>query len=158
MVGIPSTVPPIRDAGERRKRGTMHDHGFECPACGHMLSAFEEPPPTPAERAAAAVADRVATWWFACAVIAFLVVWISINVAWRPFEPYPVVVLAVVSAVLAAVAALQGPLILVTQRRAAERDRARDREALRVAMNAEADIHRVETKLGEMTELFRDAR
>ena len=136
----------------------MHDHGFECPACGHMLSAFEEPAATPAERAAAAVADRVATWWFACAVITFLAVWTVVNVVWRPFEPYPVVVLAVISAVLASVAALQGPLILVTQRRAAERDRARDREALRVAMNAESDIHRVETKLGELTELVRGAR
>lgn len=115
-----------------------------------MLSAFEEPEATPAERAAAAVADRVATWWFACTVITFLVVWIVINMVWRPFEPYPVVVLAVISAVLASIAALQGPLILVTQRRAAERDRARDREALRVAMNAEADIHRLETKLDRM--------
>ncbi len=104
------------------------------------------------ERAAAAVADHVASWWFAASVICFLVIWVVVNVAWRPFEPYPVVVLAVISAVLASVAALQGPLILVTQRRAAERDRMRDREALRVAMNAEADIHRVEAKLDGMLE------
>ena len=121
-----------------------------------MLSAFEEPAATRAERAAAAVADRVATWWFACTIICFLAVWIVISVAWRPFEPYPVVVLAVISAVLASIAALQGPLILVTQRRAAERDRARDREALRVAKNAEADIHRVESKLDELMHVVSD--
>lgn len=119
-----------------------------------MLSAFEEPVATQAERAAAAVADRVATWWFACTIICFLAVWIIVNVTWRPFAPYPVVVLAVISAVLASIAALQGPLILVTQRRAAERDRARDREALRVAKNAEADIHRVESKLDEVVALL----
>lgn len=130
----------------------MHDHEFECPACGHMLSAFEEPAATPAERAAAAVANRVATWWFSGTIVTCLVVWVVVNMAWRPFEPYPVVVLAVISAVLASVAALQGPLILVTQRRAAERDRARDREALRVAMNAEADIHRLAAKLDQLIE------
>ena len=126
-------------------------HVERCPACGHELSMFvEDEEMGPAERFATAIADRVASWWFAAAVLTFLTVWIVVNVVWRPFEPYPVVVLAVISAVLASVAALQGPLILVTQRRAAERDRARDREALRVAMNAEADIHRVETKLDRM--------
>lgn len=125
----------------------MHDHRFECPACGHMLSAFEESEMSASERSAAAVADHVATWWFAGTVICSLAVWVLVNVVWRPFEPYPVVVLAVISAVLASVAALQGPLILVTQRRAAERDRMRDREALRVATNAEADVHRIESKL-----------
>jgi len=136
----------------------MHDHGFECPECGHMLSAYEEPAATTAERAAARVADRVATWWFSATVVCFLVVWTVVNMVWQPFEPYPVVVLSVISAVLASIAALQGPLILVTQRRAAERDRARDREALRVAMNAEADIHRLQTRLDELTGLLRDAR
>ena len=128
----------------------MHDHHFQCPACGHDLSMYEEPEMTRSERAAAAVADHVASWWFAASIISSLAIWVVVNVAWRPFEPYPVVVLAVISAVLASVAALQGPLILVTQRRAAERDRARDREALRVAMNAEADIHRLESKLDRL--------
>lgn len=125
----------------------MHDHAFRCPACGHALSRYDEPEVSRSERLAAAVAEHVATWWFAGAVVSFLALWIVVNVAWRPFEPYPVVTLAVISAVLASVAALQGPLILVTQRRAAERDRMRDREALRVAVNSEADLHRIEAKL-----------
>jgi uncharacterized membrane protein len=115
-----------------------------------MLSSYQEAEATRGERLATAVADRVATWWFSVIVIAFLATWITINVIWRPFEPYPVVVLAVISAVLACVTALQGPLILMTQRRAAERDRMRDREALAVATNAEADIHQVNAKLDEL--------
>ena len=127
----------------------MHGHDT-CPACGHTLSSYEEAEASRSERLATAVADRVASWWFSAFVIAFLTCWITINMIWRPFEPYPVVVLAVISAVLACVTALQGPLILMTQRRAAERDRMRDREALNVATNAEADIHRVNAKLDEL--------
>lgn len=115
-----------------------------------MLSSYQEAEATRGERLATAVADQVATWWFSVIVITFLATWIAINMIWRPFEPYPVVVLAVISAVLACVTALQGPLILMTQRRAAERDRMRDREQLRVATNAEADIHRVNAKLDEL--------
>jgi uncharacterized membrane protein len=73
-----------------------------------------------------------------------------LNVVARPFAPYPTVMLAGISATLATVAALQGPLILLSQRRAAERDRGRDEEALRVAVNAEGDVHRVENKLDQV--------
>ena len=121
-----------------------------CPACGHTLSSYQEADASGGERLATAVADRVATWWFSVVVILFLAIWVGTNMIWRPFEPYPVVVLAVISAVLACVTALQGPLILMTQRRAAERDRVRDREQLRVATNAEADIHQLDAKLDEI--------
>ena len=57
------------------------------------------------------------------------------------------IVFAVISAVLATVASLQGPLILLSQRRSAAHDRERDEEALRVAVNAEADLHRLEAKV-----------
>ena len=135
----------------------MTDHDA-CPACGHDLSMFNETEMSSSERLATALADRVATWWFSTTIVTCLAVWIAVNLIWRPFEPYPVVVLAVISAVLASVAALQGPLILVSQRRAAERDRMRDREALRVAINAEADIHRFDARLGEIAETLDQIR
>ncbi len=93
------------------------------------------------------VAGAVASWWFTATVVVVVVAWVVLNVVWRPFTPYPTVMLAGISAALATVAALQGPLILLSQRRAAERDRQRDEEALRVAINAEGDLHRVEEKL-----------
>ena len=111
---------------------------------------YDEEEMSRAERLAAAVADRVATWWFSGTIVCFLVVWVIVNLVWRPFEPYPVIVFAVISAVLASIAALQGPLILVSQRRAAMRDRLRDREALRVAANTEADVHRIERKVDRL--------
>lgn len=129
----------------------MSDRPWECPACGHTLSHYEDEEMGRSERLAAGIADLVATWWFAGAVLVLLATWLTINIVWQPFEPYPVVMLAVISAVLACVTALQGPLILVTQRRAAERDRMRDREALRVAIHAEADLHVLAERIDDLT-------
>lgn len=128
----------------------MSDRPWECPACGHALSHYEDEQIGPGERLAAAIADLVATWWFAGTVLVLLTTWLTVNIVWQPFEPYPVVMLAVISAVLACVTALQGPLILVTQRRAAERDRMRDREALRVAVNTEQDLHVLHDKIDKL--------
>ena len=108
---------------------------------------FHVDAPSRSEQYAMRVADAVASWRFVATLVILIIVWVVINVVGRPFKPYPTVMLAGISATLATVAALQGPLILLSQRRAAERDRRRDEEALRVAVNAEGDVHRVEDKL-----------
>jgi len=92
-------------------------------------------------------ASHVASGVFPALVFAVVLGWVLINVFVRPFEPYPVIVYAVLSAALATVATLQGPLILLAQRRSAERDRLRDEEALLVALHTESDIKRIEAKL-----------
>jgi uncharacterized membrane protein len=119
---------------------------------------WHAPDPRRGERYAMHLADRVASWWFAFVVLCLIAGWVTWNVAAKPFEPYPVIIFAVISAVLATVASLQGPLILLTQRRAADRDRERDEEALRVAVNAEADLHRVEAKLDAIVTLLGSPR
>jgi uncharacterized membrane protein len=108
---------------------------------------FRQDEPRRSEHYAMRVADVVASWWFVVILVVLIVAWVLLNVLARPFDPYPTVMLAGISAALATIAALQGPLILLSQRRAAERDRQRDEEALRVAVNAESDVHRVESKL-----------
>jgi len=123
---------------------------LRCPECGHELSTFEAPDPTEGERAAARVADVIASWAFPTLVLIAVVAWGLINVAARPIEPYPVVVLAWISAVLATVAACQGPLILLAQRRAALQDRARDEEAFRVATHNESDLHRLNRRVEDL--------
>ena len=129
-----------------------NDGAIRCPSCGHELSMWRASEPRRGERQAMHVAHAVASWWFALAVLCLIAGWVVLNVTARPFEPYPVIIFAVISAVLATVASLQGPLILLSQRRASERDRGRDEEAFRVALNAEADLHRVEAKLDALVE------
>jgi uncharacterized membrane protein len=111
---------------------------------------WNEPVAGRGEVAAMHVADAVASWPFAGTVLGFIATWVIWNVAAQPFEPYPVIIFAVISAVLATVAALQGALVLLTQRRAAQRDRAREGEALRIAMHGEIDLHRLEEKIDRL--------
>jgi len=92
-------------------------------------------------------ASHVASAVFPAIVFLSVSAWGALNVIWRPFEPYPVIVYAVLSAALATVATLQFPLILIAQRRSAERDRLRDEEAFHVAIHTEEEIQRIETKL-----------
>lgn len=127
---------------EHAGKGEVH-----CPNCGHRLSMWQEPILGKGELAAMRVADAVASWAFAGTLLGLIAAWVVWNVAAQPFEPYPVIIFAVLSAALATVAALQGALVLLTQRRAAQRDRAREGEALRVAMHAEVDLHRIEQKI-----------
>ena len=57
---------------------------------------------------------------------------------------------APIAVALATVAASDGPLIMLTQRRAAMRDRARTRESYHVAPRSEADLHSLTQRLDEM--------
>lgn len=129
----------------------MHT-GPTCEACGHELSMYHAPEPDQGERAAHWVADHLASWWVPTVIVAAVVGWAIWNVSAQPFEPYPVIIFAVVSGVLSTVAAAQGPLILLAQRRAAMNDRARDEEAFRVAANSETDLHVLADKLDAVIE------
>ena len=120
---------------------------LRCPNCSHVLSMWHDDNPGRGEKQAMQIADHVASWPFAVTVLVLIAAWVVWNVVAEPFQPYPVIIFAVISAVLATVAALQGPLVLLTQRRSAVRDRARDAEILRVAVNTEADLHRLESKI-----------
>ncbi len=123
------------------------DGDLQCPQCGHDLSVWQPPETSRGELLAMRIADVVASWWFPATVLGLVAAWVVWNVAAEPFSPYPVIIFAVLSAALATLAAMQGPLILLAQRRGAERDRLRDEEALRVAISAEADLHRLEEKI-----------
>ena len=120
---------------------------LSCPNCGHDLSMFEEPPMDRAESMAVRVADAVASWRFAGALLVVIVGWFTVNLAARPFAPFPIVMLAGLATILSTIAAFYGPLILLSQRRAALRDRARDVETYVVSANTEADLHALRGRL-----------
>lgn len=96
------------------------------------------------------LARTFGSWTFFAAIFAFLAVWIGINLIWEPFEPYPVIVFAVTSAVLASMAALQGPIIIMSQRQQRERDRRRARADYRVNLKAELEIQYLDEKVDRL--------
>ena len=93
------------------------------------------------------LARTFGSWPFLGLVVTFLVVWIVWNVTAKPFEPYPVIVFAVTSAVLASAAAIQGPIIIMSQRQQRERDRRRARADYRINLKAELEIQYLDEKV-----------
>lgn len=119
-----------------------------CPHCGHQLSMFMELESDRAEAAAARIAGAAGSWWFLVMILLLIAGWFGVNAVFQPFQPHPSTMIGYLGTMLTAVAALQGPLILLVQRRETARDRAREIESFHVATNVEADLHAIRTALG----------
>ncbi|ONG50388.1 hypothetical protein BKE38_18370 [Pseudoroseomonas deserti] len=99
------------------------------------------------------IADRVASfggsWTFILICIGVLVVWVGVNVLLltRPFDPYPFVFL---NLVLSMVAALQAPIIMMSQNRQSAKDRLVAAHDYEVNLKAEIEIMALHEKLDRM--------
>ena len=98
------------------------------------------------------LADQVATfggsWTFIGGFGAVLLVWIAINSELRrPFDPYPFILL---NLVLSCLAALQAPVIMMSQNRQSAKDRSDARGDYEVNLRAELEIQRLHAKLDEL--------
>lgn len=91
------------------------------------------------QRAADALTKYAGSWGFICLFAIYLVVWMAINVHLlsRPFDPYPFILL---NLTLSCLAAIQAPVILMSQNRAAERDRTQARRDYYINRKAEREI------------------
>lgn len=98
-------------------------------------------------RAADAVARFGGSWTFILCFVGVLVVWMAINVTaalGRDFDPYPFILL---NLVLSCVAAIQAPIIMMSQRRAEAKDRLRAENDYKVNLKAELEIRRLHDKI-----------
>jgi uncharacterized membrane protein len=101
------------------------------------------------------VADQVAafggSWTFIGIALAIIVVWMGINVGMRkPFDPYPYILL---NLALSCVAALQAPVIMMSQNRQADRDRSAAQHDYEVNTKAELEIVGLHAKLDEIRDV-----
>jgi len=97
------------------------------------------------------VADRVAafggSWTFILSFLAVLVLWMALNVVGLsadPFDPYPFILL---NLVLSSLAALQAPVIMMSQRRQEDKDRLRSENDYMVNLRAELEIRQLHEKI-----------
>ncbi len=92
------------------------------------------------ERAADGLAKWAGSWTFILSFMVFLAIWISVNIyAWiNVWDPYPFILL---NLVLSCIAAMQAPIILMSQNRQAKKDRAK--------MKYDYDIDRKSEKMIE---------
>ncbi len=102
------------------------------------------------------LADIVGSWQFSFGIVTFLVVWISFALFSGIMAVNTMFVLGVISATLGSLAAIQGPIILMSQRRAAKRDRIRAENDFRVNLKAELEIHALNHKLDHIISLQLD--
>ena len=99
------------------------------------------------ERTADRVASFGGSWTFIGLFVGVLVVWITANSAHlltRPFDPYPYILL---NLALSCIAAIQAPVIMMSQRRSEIRDRLRAENDYGVNLKAELEIRQLHEKL-----------
>jgi uncharacterized membrane protein len=100
------------------------------------------------------MADHVATfggsWSFIGYFALFLVVWISINVFIfydKGFDPYPFILL---NLILSCIAAIQAPVIMMSQNRQEEKDRERSKKDYLINLKAELEIKALHEKIDHL--------
>lgn len=99
------------------------------------------------------LADKVAqfggSWTFIIFFAFILAMWVGINMIWvaRAFDPYPFIFLNLVLSMLAAV---QAPIIMMSQNRQAARDRLDAEHDYEVNLKAEIEIMALHEKLDQM--------
>ena len=96
-------------------------------------------------------ADRIATfggsWTFILCFALVLTVWIvcnSVALLIRPFDPYPYILL---NLLLSCLAAIQAPIIMMSQNRMEARDRLRSENDYQVNLKAELEIRHLHEKI-----------
>jgi uncharacterized membrane protein len=99
------------------------------------------------------LADRIASfggsWTFIISFFSILFTWIAINIylLTKPFDPYPFILL---NLILSCLAALQAPVIMMSQNRQEEKDRERSRHDYQVNLKAELEIRMLHEKMDHL--------
>jgi uncharacterized membrane protein len=100
------------------------------------------------------IADKVASfggsWTFIISFGVFLLLWISLNVFWlsdKGFDPYPFILL---NLILSSIAALQAPVIMMSQNRQEEKDRERSRKDYMINLKSELEIRMLHEKIDHL--------
>ena len=105
-------------------------------------------PRTFGQRAADGLTKWAGSWTFIISVFVILFFWIAINTYWlvfgRSWDPYPFILL---NFILSTLAAIQAPIILMSQNRENHRDRLRAQYDYAVNRKAEKEIQELRKQL-----------
>lgn len=108
---------------------------------------------TTGEKLADAVAKFGGSWGFIITFTIILVIWMTINVVHLfgvNFDPYPFILL---NLFLSCVAAVQAPIIMMSQNRQADRDRVDSENDYKTNMKSEMEIRILHEKLDQLNEV-----
>ena len=100
------------------------------------------------------IADKIATfggsWTFILSFFSFLFLWIGSNLwilATRTFDPYPFILL---NLILSCIAAIQAPIIMMSQNRQEQKDRQRAEHDYKINLKAELEIKLLNEKIDHL--------
>ena len=102
------------------------------------------------ERLSDHIAEFGGSWKFLITFGGVLLIWIGVNgavLATRAFDPYPFILL---NLILSCLAAVQAPIIMMSQNRAEARDRLRAENDYKVNLKAELEIRHLHEKLDHL--------
>jgi len=102
------------------------------------------------ERLSDRIAEFGGSWKFLITFGAVIIVWIGANVvllASRAFDPFPFILL---NLILSCLAAVQAPVIMMSQNRAEARDRLRGENDYKINLKAELEIRHLHEKLDHL--------
>ena len=102
------------------------------------------------QRLADKFAEFGGSWRFITIFAGVLALWIGVNslvLIWRPFDPYPFILL---NLVLSCIAAIQAPIIMMSQNRQEVKDRLRAEHDYRVNLKAELEIRHLHEKMDHL--------
>lgn len=96
------------------------------------------------------VADFGGSWTFIISFLFFIILWIGLNVYIlmnKGFDPYPFILL---NLILSCVAALQAPVIMMSQNRQEEKDRSRAKKDYMINLKSELEIRMIHDKIDHL--------
>jgi len=105
---------------------------------------------TAAERLSDHLAEFGGSWTFLLAFGVFLAAWVLVNsvtAIWRPVDPYPFIFL---NLLLSCLAAIQAPVIMMSQNRQEAKDRMRAKNDFEVNLKAELEIRHLHEKVDHL--------
>jgi uncharacterized membrane protein len=111
------------------------------------LQAMSRVKPTTGQRAADWTTKWVGSWTFISLLFVVMAIWMLLNLylaATARWDPYPFILL---NFVLSCLAAVQAPIILMSQNRAADRDRIKAERDYAVNRKAEREVEEVKQQL-----------
>ena len=102
------------------------------------------------ERLSDKIASFGGSWRFIIIFATILFIWIAINSYFllsRPFDPYPFILL---NLILSCLAAIQAPVIMMSQNRQEDRDRKRAEEDYKINLKSELELRQLHQKVDHL--------
>ena len=108
-------------------------------------------PRTVGQKASDSLTKWAGSWTFIISIFVFLIIWMLLNAYFliqyqtgRPFDPYPFILL---NLILSCLAAIQAPIILMSQNRQGQKDRIKAEFDYTINKKAEREIREIKNLL-----------